>query len=310
MEKLMKFQMSKQILIFSFMFGMMACKTNSSQVSSSPEKTAKVFQCNTQGKSDKDPAGLAYGPSCTELTEKHPEVLDPNIREDKRVLCPFLRIIQRSQLLVDEVKANLQLEAFKGFQLPVSIQKIIGVTQEFGCSGTACGAVATQVSAGQSGKELAKVGPTDIVDIGNLSTAKGVAHECGFTFAYGDTAVCPKTRAATLKIFEARAKEGRLSFQDVMEVKKEMCKRDFALSKNGTLPTKNKISASGDTFDLTTADLTEVNLIYTYLGGVDNGYILYSDLDRFFHAEIPENKTKYLIDFPLFAHLKAILSAN
>jgi hypothetical protein len=53
-----------------------------------------------------------------------------------------------------------------------------------------------------------------------------------------------------------------------------------------------------------------VNLIFTYLGGVDNGYILLSDVDHLFHGRMPANKTKYMIGAPLFQHLKEKLAGH
>lgn len=93
-----------------------------------------------------------------------------------------------------------------------------------------------------------------------------------------------------------------------MATKRDMCKRDFVLSQNGTLPTKNPVSASGDTLEPGSADRTEVILIFTYLGGVDNGFVEYRDVERFFNGLMPENKTKFMLEGPLLAHLMGVLA--
>ncbi|MEM9489557.1 MAG: hypothetical protein AAGC55_10460 [Myxococcota bacterium] len=108
-------------------------------------------------------------------------------------------------------------------------------------------------------------------------------------------------------LLASRAEDGKLSYQDILDTKKDMCLRDFALAQgDGSIPVKNEIAADGSTFEISGAGITEVNLIYSFLGGVDNGYILYSDVERLFHAQLPANKTK----FSLTSDLLGIASSN
>ena len=52
----------------------------------------------------------------------------------------------------------------------------------------------------------------------------------------------------------------------------------------------------------------KIVLIWADLGGDDDGYVLVSDVDEFFHAQMPANRTKYIINVPLFAHMKLALA--
>ena len=304
---------------------MTACKTGSSGVkteqngdadsskdrttSETPPASPTVVsgqRCNTQPRSSKDLMITKYGPTCTELITKYPAIEDPQIAEDKRVLCPMLRILNKSKIFAGEMANHLADVANASMLLPISVGTLVESVREFGCAKPSCGAVAMAVSAGQRGKSTLLTGSKELVDIGKLHTAKGVAHDCGFTFAYNDTEVNDATREETLKIFARRAVDGRLTRDDVMATKADMCKRDYLLSKNGTLPTLNKVDKKNETLIPGRVDKVEADLIFTYLGGVDNGYILLSDIEKLFHAQIPVNKTKYLIDVALLAHVSLL----
>lgn len=297
-----------KILTGSLVFFALSGCSVQSKTQSHLSSMASASQCKTALPMEQDPVGLAYGPSCQELLTKFPDLDQPENTEDKRILCPFLRIIKRSGAIAEEIAANLSLESLKNKLLPISVGSLASATAQFGCSSKACGDVAGQVSAGQNSLPLTSIDAKSIVDLGRLDTASGVAHDCGFTFALGETSLSPETRAASLAQFKVLAVDGRLDFAAIMQVKKNNCMRDFNLAARTGQTTKNLVNASNTSLELSRADLTEVNLIFSYLGGIDQGYILYSDLERFFQAEIPFQKTKYLIDAPLFAHLQQVLS--
>ena len=302
------------ILTLALSLSAMSCKQRSSQVDSNKEHKAEgsqkeqtsAFKCNT-AKQDpgKDPSGLKYGPTCDELVSNFPKAADKESPENKKVMCPLLRIIHRSEDWAKEIKATLKIEKWQDLILPVPFAKLVESAGKFGCDSSACSAVAAKAAAGQLGKEPTDVKPEDPIDIGNLTAAKGLAHDCGFAFALGDKEVNPKVVEETLKLFESFAKEGSLTLADIMKVKFAMCKRDFDLAQQKSLPTLNQINDTKDSLKPGTADEIEVSLIFTYLGGVDNGTVLVSDVRRLFQAEIPANKTKYLLDRALLAHLKS-----
>lgn len=289
-----------------------ACKSRDGELTSASatsDSGAVNSQCRTTVKQPNDPAGLPYGPMCEQIIATYPAIEDDHNVEDKRVLCPMLRMVNRSKRLAANIADNLASGAFLSDALPVTIRNLIGAVAEFGCNAPDCGAVAVGVSAGQQKKDPKTIDPAkDIVDISRLHTAKGVAHDCGFTFAFNEVEVSDVTRNATLKILADRAakKKGRISWDDLMETKRLMCKRDFDLATAAGLPTRNEKTADGKSLEPTKGDMVEVNLIYTYLGGVDNGYVLYSDVLRFFKAEMPLTKTRFLVGQALFDHLHAI----
>jgi hypothetical protein len=148
----------------------------------------------------------------------------------------------------------------------------------FGCKIFGCGSVATLVSTGQltHGHDLIKgKAKFGYVNITRLHKARGVAHECGLTFDKFGTEVSDSARASTLARFKeisgSNNHPGELSKEDLMLVKKEICKKQGVM--------------------ITRAGAIEVALIYSYLGGHDRGFIEYDDVARLFHAEMPKVKS-------------------
>lgn len=206
--------------------------------------------------------GLTYEPAPTsvELTSKYPNInQDSVVLENKKILCPFWRLVVRSGLIDNP-------------QEPVSVSKIIEVAEKLGCANFDCGLVALTVSYGQD--MLGKV------DLEHLDTAKGVAHQCGLTFKPNGVVVDDGVRQQTIDSLRQVSNNGRLDYQQLLDVKLEICRQQGV-----------KITSAGQ---------AEVKLIYTYLGGVDNGYITVDDVDRFFHSEMPWKKSNKWIRFVLF----------
>lgn len=275
----------------------------------SAKKGAPII-CATEAKAAGDLKNLSYGPSCSDVTAKFPEVLTDKPAENKKVLCPFLRMAERTGVWKEEIKRNLAQAVNSNQILPLTIKVLIAKALEFGCGETGCKPVAVGVSAGQLGISPEKITDESIVDIGRLSEARGTAHDCGYTFGLGDTEVNPARRAKTLEMFKSRAKNGvELSLQDLIDVKKELCKVDYEEAKRTSLARlKNKIDEANQTLIFSQADTVEFLLIFSFLGGVERGSIRYQDVEDFLHARMPAFKTKYLLDGAMQDHLLSIIS--
>jgi hypothetical protein len=208
-------------------------------------------------------------PTRAALVAKYPTVEQGSARpEDKRVMCPFQRLLQRSGIYDAEVLPQTTLT--------VPTQSVTDASREFGCASSSCGPVATLVDNGQPG-----VG----VDLISLHQASGISHQCGLTFAPGGSEVSDAVRDSTLARLQTLADaNGHLSFSNLMTVKREIC------------------TAQGITMG--PIERVEVKLIYAYLAGVENGYILLSDVDRLFHATMPVNKTSSWVDSTLLAKVR------
>jgi hypothetical protein len=202
-----------------------------------------------------------------DLRAKYPAITeDSKKKENKDILCPFWRLIERSGSLVD-------LDTSKDSDIVLSIKNLVAKASEFGCRWIECGAVANLVSAGQ----LTHFGTTKLsrVNISKLHKARGVAHDCGYTFLKGGTKVSKIQRfknLTRLKILSQKNNvKGTLTNEDLMAVKLQICKEQGV--------------------QITKAGSVEVGLIYSFLGGKDRGFIEYEDVKRFFHAEMPLTKS-------------------
>ena len=211
-------------------------------------------------------------PTRTDLVSQYPSIEEGSARaENKKILCPFLRMIERSGLL-DEYKAVKDLQ--------IGLSDLIKAAQTFGCGMLECGGVAIKASQGQEtglGQEFG------LLSLEQLHKADGIAHDCGFTFAKGGAEVSDEVRAETLRALGQRAPDGKVSFQNILNTKKEICNRQNV--------------------EMSEPGLVEVKLIYAYLGGVDRGYVDLEDVKRLFHAEMPKYKTERWIRFDLFKEL-------
>ena len=212
--------------------------------------------------------------SPAELVKKYPSMAEGTTRpENKKILCPFLRILERAGMF--------DAAAEEQGPLTTSIIRVATAAREFGCTLLACGGVATKVSMGQAGNGTSSTG---MVNLEALHTAEGVAHECGLTFAPGGTEISDAVRESTLAMLAEEAEEnGRLSFHAIDKVKNSICaEQGVAISEAGAI---------------------EVKLIYTFLGGMDRGYVDLSDVRRLFYAEMPETKNRTWIGPDLFKEL-------
>ena len=282
--------------------------TSNALKSSSGESSARIV-CATESRSPKDLKNLNYGPTCSEVSAQYPVVLMAKPEENKKVLCPFLRMIERTGVWKDEIKKNIAQLSANNPYLPVTVKVLIEEALDFGCGESGCKPVAIGVSAGQQLQSPDKIGDESIVDIGKLAQARGTAHDCGYTFGLGETEVNPLRRAETLAMLKNRAKNhDQLTLNDLIEVKKTWCKRDYEEAKKTSLTRlKNKIDDANQTLVFSQADTVEFLLIWSFLGGVDRGFIRVVDVEDFLHARLPAFKTKYLLDGAMQSHLLSII---
>ena len=159
----------------------------------------------------------------------------------------------------------------------VASKTIVAATKELGCVEETCGDVAKLVSTLQ--------GNPGEVDLFRLHEAPGVSHQCGFTFPKGGTETTEERIQATMdRLLELADDNGRLDFADLMTVKLEIC------------------DANGD--EINQAGHIETRLIFILLGGLDRGYVQHSDVDKFFHTEMPDYKTQKWISLELIDTVK------
>ncbi len=195
-----------------------------------------------------------------ELATKYPSIEEGSQKpENKKILCPFHRLLERAGLY------NGNSSAWNSALL-VNVLKITRATHEFGCDIGLCSSIATATSAGQIAEGASTFGK---VNLEALHRVLGVSHECGLTFAKGTSVVSDEVRNNTLAaLFQRADSMGRLSLEDLKAVKQSICEAQGV---------KNTFIGAG-----------EVGLIYTFLGGSDRGFVDYADVERFFHAELPK----------------------
>lgn len=192
-------------------------------------------------------------PTRDKLATDYPEVLtNSGVAENKKILCPFLRMIEKTGLIESRSE---------GGSAGISTPDLVRATTEFGCSVPFCGALANGAAVAQPGLEG--------VNLEALHTARAVAHECGLMFAFEGTEVDDGVRESTLNsLAELANEEGHLTYADLLEVKLGICESQGV--------------------QITLLGRSEVKLIFAYLGGLDRGYVTLSDVEKFFNAELPE----------------------
>jgi hypothetical protein len=132
--------------------------------------------------------------SRSELVKKYPSIEEGSKKkENKKVMCPFLRMLHRAGALTTVSIKN---------DIMVRIGELAKASQEFGCGIIACGSVAAGVSGGQlshlkdarSGRAKARH-----VNLTNLPHGRGFAHDgCGLTFNKGEKEISDDRRNKTL----------------------------------------------------------------------------------------------------------------
>lgn len=193
-------------------------------------------------------------PTRDELAELHPDVTNDVVPENKQIICPFLRMIERAGLFTEDGNETGVLNRMT----------VVSGTTEFGCDSLFCSTLANSTGAAQ--------GLAGKVDVEALASTPGISHECGLTFGFGSKQVDDMVREDTLdRLFALADEDGRLVFNDLMSVKLAIC------AEQGV-----EISALGD---------GEVKLIFAFLGGVDRGFVDFADVDAFLHARLPETIT-------------------
>lgn len=208
-------------------------------------------------------------PTREEIVAKYPSLESGSVRpENTKILCPFVRMLERSGLLDEELAANSSST--------VAVKSIGDSAKELGCAFLECNTVASIVSNGQS---------SEGVDLERLHEANGVAHDCGLTFALGGTEVSDVVRDATLnRLAELADDSGDLVYDDLLTTKLEICAQQGV--------------------ELSTAGATETKLIFAYLGGVERGSIPLTDVARFLNAEMPATKTTSWVNASLLSKVR------
>ncbi len=190
----------------------------------------------------------------SELAQQFPSIAPGSQAPvDHEVKCPFVRLMERAHLIG------------RG---KVSILALAKGADKLGLRGLEAFLVATLTSFGQVKHEfnqkglLASLKFLGYVDIDRLQDADGVAHDDLFsTDLY-----------TTLKDLKAIAdtQDGKLYAHDLAD-------------KKSTIAAALRMSVGN-------ASQTENKLPYVLLGGLKNGYIQYTDLERFLaYTELPEN---------------------
>ncbi len=197
------------------------------------------------------------------MIEKYPSIgRDSKRPEDKKILCPYLRLIERSGLFDSE---KLKSEP----ELIVSLRKLLSGVKDFGLRYFAGKTAATVTSIGQSTSGTSKLGK---VNLHSLHTAKGIAHECGLTFGHKETIINTDVRKNTLNRLKAISINGKLSLDNMLKIKEEIC---FAQGVRASF-----------------VGMGEVALIFKFLGGNDNGFVYYNDVELFLNGYMPLTKSK------------------
>lgn len=212
-------------------------------------------------------------PTREQIVAKYPTVDQGSMRpENRKILCPFTRMLERSSLFDSERLAN-------GTSV-VSVDTISKAAIDFGCSSLVCkDLVAKAVSSAQGRNGVD-------VDIEKLHAAGSVSHQCGLTFAQGGTEVSDAVRQTTLGRLALLADaKGHLTYANIYAVKQAICaEQGLAIDNEG-----------GD---------LEPKVLFAYLGGVENGFVALSDVDKLLHAEMPATKAKSWVDALLLLQVK------
>lgn len=196
------------------------------------------------------------------LVELYPNIEEGSAREEnKKIMCPFMRMIERSGIL-DGQKTGPE-------GLTVKTSAAIEGAKRFGCSPLDC-TMLTRTSA--------FIQPGKGVNLARLYDIPIFSHECGFTYEYGGTEVSDEVRQDSINRLAKRAdKYGDLTFQDIRAVQLEICKEQGV--------------------DLSFAGATESKLLFSYLGGLKNGVVKLSDVELFLNATMPKTKTRSKVGF-------------
>ncbi|MDF1764660.1 MAG: hypothetical protein P1U57_14765 [Oleibacter sp.] len=203
-----------------------------------------------------------------ELSAMYPDISATSTKpEDAEILCPFQRLLKRSGILDDAIE--------KG-SFEIRNRTLTAAAEVFGCTSVACGSAISYASTAQ--------GNWRTIELDRLHEAGLLSHNCGLQFDFGGITVSDTRRAATLNRLAELAVDGRLVYEDLMTVKQETCDQEGV--------------------DMTVFGETEVKLIYAYLGGPERDYIEYSDVDKFFHATMPDYKATGYVNVSLIGQVQ------
>lgn len=209
-----------------------------------------------------------------ELVAKYPALVGDERKGNPLILCPFLRMLERSGRLDEADTSTDDAQHIKTGDLK-------DAAEEFGCdTTTACGPVIDTVSTGQEftdGFSFSWLNPfrSREVDLERLWDAPPISHDCGLTFekGAGELGVSTDRLTSTLASLKSRADANdQLVYQDILDTKNEIC--------------------DGEDVEISAAGLIEAQLIFAFLGGIERGFVDYSDVEGFLQVDSQMPKTK------------------
>eukprot|EP00594_Rhizosolenia_setigera_P019317 CAMPEP_0178956392 /NCGR_PEP_ID=MMETSP0789-20121207/10220_1 /TAXON_ID=3005 /ORGANISM="Rhizosolenia setigera, Strain CCMP 1694" /LENGTH=254 /DNA_ID=CAMNT_0020638299 /DNA_START=76 /DNA_END=840 /DNA_ORIENTATION=+ len=203
----------------------------------------------------------------TELLEVYPDILSDEPPENKNILCPFVRLVERYGLIGNDFMPDQVT-----FTKCLSAIRLLGTVPNAELTG-----FGVLISVSQTFQFLSWPGFVNMEALHKTA----ISHDCGFQFAKSATATDDEYRNSTLsKLADLADDDGHLSFDDIAEVKYAICEEQGV----------DEITYFGE---------GEMSLLYSFLGGAVRGYVEYSDVERFLYSKFPmmigeiEN-----IDFP------------
>lgn len=205
---------------------------------------------------DDDTGFCSFLPSISprEILSKYPKLLDDSITGNDEIVCPYLRMLARNDVLIHKIlfpqteNIKLLLSALK-LGMPFS-----GL------------AVILLVSAAQT---IGFSGLPGHVNLNRLWQVPFISHECGLSFAKGGQRFDASTTDRTIAKLQALADgNGRVSFDNLKTVKLEICaEQGVGITGTGQL---------------------ELSLTWSYCAGPERGYVEVSDVRRFLYGYLPK----------------------
>lgn len=189
----------------------------------------------------------------TKLLETYPELLSDDPPINDRILCPFLRLLERYDL-VDSDMAPL-------FTIGAIIE-----------GGSILGNPKSQSLLASTGASLGQLvnGETKFnrVNLEALHAANMISHDCGITYALGGDKLDYSVINSSIAVLtELEDDEGHLTLEDLDALKGTIC--------------------DSQGVEMTLVGYFENRLLWNFLGGNERDFIETSDVDRILHTKLP-----------------------
>lgn len=203
-----------------------------------------------------------------QLLEAYPDILSDDPPENANILCPYLRLLERYGIIGNDFMPKF-----------VSSNKILSALKVLGTNPNKLAVVVCLTVSLEQTTNFVSL--PWFVNLEALHLSPSIAHDCAFTFAKGATVVEDITRNSTLsKLAELADDSGRLTMENIADVKYAICKEQGV--------------------EITDPEKGELILMYELLGGGVQGYIEYSDMERFLYTKLPMviGEFALLVGFP------------